>query len=808
MQGSPGFYEYDAPKFYDFNRDDDGASQASEWFDDEEERMGLSSPLGELTSNDVVSKLAVAGAHRPAAPASAPPAKTNNLVTSWGGAAAAVAKAAIGTFFAKPVGASSAAAAAGAAAKPRAAAAAAAAGGGAAHAGGLQQQPQQRAGAVRTIAAARDSVGGRQPALPAIPSGAPASRQPAPGGVKKPSKKSGAAPRRRSLRLIRKAEASSADGHAGGRAAGKPGNPALKMAAAVHKRALATQRSIGAPPAALGGGGATRAPSSRLKIMHVCKVVPIRSTKPLTMPDDIELRTSKRAKTTEPAPGTPFKSVAAKVIEFHKKTPARFRCRPGPPPQHAPGTCAAMTSPHSPSLMTAARSRPAHVKSRAQMEEEQMASMPRFVASALDRSVLDGSQRLAASALRAPQQPTAPAPFVFVTDDRAERRRAARGGDDGTGDGFEPSSSFKATALNHSILEGPGFVPMRQRRTSTVPRSPMLHTKRRASSALPRCTLGLDRARPDFIAPAAPAYLPIPFECMLRSGSYSGFLAGTSGAHAPGEGSYAGTSGAHASGGGGIPEMTRVEPFALATEARGRHHASATQARMAEEAARPAVTISSRVPAGSSRQQAQGPPERDRAMRQPRAQPLPLSTDVPMVPPRPEPRGLTLPQPFKLRSEARHAAALEAAADAAAMSEQQQQAAATFHALPLPPFERVFVPRESDAPLTVPAPLDLATQRRAPTRAQFDAAVAEKARLEEEAKQEEEEQQRLAEENEVREMRKNLKPKARPVPDFSRPFMAMPSGKRLTNPITPKFGKTGGGGKDGGAGGGGKRARE
>lgn len=32
---------------------------------------------------------------------------------------------------------------------------------------------------------------------------------------------------------------------------------------------------------------------------------------------------------------------------------------------------------------------------------------------------------------------------------------------------------------------------------------------------------------------------------------------------------------------------------------------------------------------------------------------LPISTDQPMVPPRPEARGLTLPQPFNLLSEVR-----------------------------------------------------------------------------------------------------------------------------------------------------------
>lgn len=42
-------------------------------------------------------------------------------------------------------------------------------------------------------------------------------------------------------------------------------------------------------------------------------------------------------------------------------------------------------------------------------------------------------------------------------------------------------------------------------------------------------------------------------------------------------------------------------------------------------------------------------------------------------------------------------------------------------------------------------------------------------------------------------MRKSMVVHARPVPDFTRPFMAMPSERALTNPVTPKLGRKGGG---------------
>eukprot|EP00955_Chlamydomonas_euryale_P110622 366009-Chlamydomonas_euryale.AAC.40 len=163
-----------------------------------------------------------------------------------------------------------------------------------------------------------------------------------------------------------------------------------------------------------------------------------------------------------------------------------------------------------------------------------------------------------------------------------------------------------------------------------------------------------------------------------------------------------------------------------------------------------------------------------------------------MVPPRPEPRELTLPRPFNLRSEARHAAAVEAAAAAAAEAEAAAAEAARFHARELPRLDRVFVPQESGAPLTVPMSVVLATEGRAMTRGEFDAAVAEKARAAEDARRVADAAREAAEREEVQRLRRTLAPRATPMPDFSRPFMAMPSGRKLTHPVSPKFGRKGG----------------
>ncbi len=45
-------YEFDAPKFYDFKRTDDGVSMASRWFDAQEE--DLAGELGNVTKLELV----------------------------------------------------------------------------------------------------------------------------------------------------------------------------------------------------------------------------------------------------------------------------------------------------------------------------------------------------------------------------------------------------------------------------------------------------------------------------------------------------------------------------------------------------------------------------------------------------------------------------------------------------------------------------------------------------------------------------------------------------------------------------------
>ncbi|KAL0874344.1 hypothetical protein Bca101_024049 [Brassica carinata] len=89
--------------------------------------------------------------------------------------------------------------------------------------------------------------------------------------------------------------------------------------------------------------------------------------------------------------------------------------------------------------------------------------------------------------------------------------------------------------------------------------------------------------------------------------------------------------------------------------------------------------------------------------------------------------------------------------------------------------------------ITIPVDLTLHSDVRAVERAEFDQQVAEKMSFIEQYKMEREREQKLAEEEEIRRLRKELVPKAQPMPYFDRPFIPRRSSKHPTAPRDPKF---------------------
>ncbi|KAH7850796.1 hypothetical protein Vadar_003151 [Vaccinium darrowii] len=88
---------------------------------------------------------------------------------------------------------------------------------------------------------------------------------------------------------------------------------------------------------------------------------------------------------------------------------------------------------------------------------------------------------------------------------------------------------------------------------------------------------------------------------------------------------------------------------------------------------------------------------------------------------------------------------------------------------------------------TMPVDLMLHSDVRAVERTEFDQQVAGKMSIIEQYKMERERQQKLAEEEEIRRLRKELVPRAQPMPYFDRPFVPRRSLKHPTLPKEPKF---------------------
>ncbi|XP_010485438.1 PREDICTED: uncharacterized protein LOC104763763 [Camelina sativa] len=89
--------------------------------------------------------------------------------------------------------------------------------------------------------------------------------------------------------------------------------------------------------------------------------------------------------------------------------------------------------------------------------------------------------------------------------------------------------------------------------------------------------------------------------------------------------------------------------------------------------------------------------------------------------------------------------------------------------------------------ITIPVDLKLHSDIRAVERAEFDYQVGEKINLIEQYKTDRERQRKLAQEDEIRRLRKELVPKAQPMPYFDRPFVPKRSNKHPTIPREFKF---------------------
>ena len=230
--------------------------------------------------------------------------------------------------------------------------------------------------------------------------------------------------------------------------------------------------------------------------------VPSRSTVALTMPEEFELSTSRSAPTSPRSPSQ-SRSVAEQVNNF-TKTPARFRSRAiGAPRTPLEMTTPKLTESQSMAFLTELRSTRPSVKSAEQIEEELMASIPKFKALPLNRKVLESVGDMGVPRVQRPA-PTETHEFnlsstniVRVEDD-----------DDNLSTASEPTPSFKARRFNKTMVSGPTGLAQITPRKMTRPRSPNFATSARAAA---RATLPEPEEEfPDFKARAIPAAIYSP----------------------------------------------------------------------------------------------------------------------------------------------------------------------------------------------------------------------------------------------------------------------------------------------------------
>ncbi|KAF5725398.1 caldesmon isoform X1 [Tripterygium wilfordii] len=149
----------------------------------------------------------------------------------------------------------------------------------------------------------------------------------------------------------------------------------------------------------------------------------------------------------------------------------------------------------------------------------------------------------------------------------------------------------------------------------------------------------------------------------------------------------------------------------------------------------------------------------------------------------------TSQKPFKLRTEQRGRMKEEGFMKKLQemMIEQERQRIPIAQGLPWTTDEPESLIKPQVKECTRPVDLKLHSDIRAEERSEFDQQVAEKMNLIERYKMERERQQKLAEEEEIRRLRKELVPKAQPMPYFDRPFAPRRSLKHPTIPRDPKF---------------------
>ncbi|GKU93094.1 hypothetical protein SLEP1_g6722 [Rubroshorea leprosula] len=412
-----------------------------------------------------------------------------------------------------------------------------------------------------------------------------------------------------------------------------------------------------------------------------------------------------------------------------------------------------LTRPKEPEFETAQRVRSVRIKSTAELEEEMIAKIPKFKARQLNKKILE------APTLPALQRST-PKPPEFQEFHLATMARASQNAE---------TSSIASTAVSrHNNQWKPHL---------TEPQTPLLQTSSRARPPKVKSSIELEQEElekaPKFkarplnkkifeskgelgISCHEKKQVTIPQEFHFATNEripppaavvdlFDKLSLKSERRHDP------------------ITKSTIPNPFHLHTEERGtekerRFVMELMQKQLEEEKARV-----------------------------PKANPYPYTTDFPVIPPKPEPKPCTRPEPFQLESLVRHEEEMQREMEERWRKEKEEAQMRLFKAQLILKKDPIPVPDKVRKPLTQVQEVKLHVDHRAVDRAEFDQRIKEKEMMYKRYREESEAARMIEEEKALKQLRRTMVPHARPVPKFENPFCPQKSAKETTRLKSPNL---------------------
>ncbi|WCJ30815.1 targeting protein for XKLP2 [Euphorbia peplus] len=448
---------------------------------------------------------------------------------------------------------------------------------------------------------------------------------------------------------------------------------------------------------------------------------------------------------------TPFVSMAEMMKKFQSSTrdlPSTRNISHGKAPL-------SLTRPKEPEFETSQRVRSVRVKSTAELEEEMMKKIPKFKARPVNKKILE-APTLPAIPRSTPQLPEFQE-FHLETAARANHHAE--------------SASVASTDVSHQKYDWkPNHL--------TEPKTPLLHTTLRARPPRVKSSVELEKEELEKI-PKFKAR-PLNKKIFESKGELGIFCNVKKHVTVPQEFHFAtderipppamvadlfdklslNSEPRHDN---PIPRITRPNPFHLHTEERG-----------AEKERKFVMDLVHKQI------------EEERA-RVPKAHPYPYTTDYPVVPPKPEPKPCTKPEPFPLESLTRHEEEMQREMEERQRIEREAAEKRQFKALPVLKEDPIPLPEKVRKPLTQVQQFSLQVDNRAVVRADFDQKVKEKEQQYKRYREENEAAKMMEEEKALKQMRRTMVPHARPVPSFDHPFCPKKSSRGVTKAKSPNL---------------------